>query len=164
MHQNGSHMQNKALPKPRRVPAFKPVAESETDAGSAAQAAGASLRGESPLSGQQFGHYTLISQFGHGGYASIYLGVHHYLNTHVALKLLKRFLASDEDVKRFQIEARILAHLRHRHIVRVLDFGVERSTPFLVMEYAPGGDLQQYFPQGEKQLPCIFLSVIVCLS
>ncbi len=145
-------MQDKALPTPRRVPTFKRVAESETDAGSAAQAGGASLRGESPLSGQQLGHYTLIRQLGQGGYASIYLGVHHYLNTYVALKLLNRFLASDEDVKRFQMEARILAHLRHRHIVRVLDFGVERSTPFLAMEYAPGGNLQQYFPQG-RALP-----------
>src|SRR5438046_3055094 len=113
MHQNGSHMQDKALPKPRRVPTFKRVTESETNADSAAQVGVASLRGESSLSGQQLGHYTLIRQLGQGGYASIYLGVHHYLNTHVALKLLNR----------------ILAHLRHRHIVRVLDFGVERSTP-----------------------------------
>src|SRR6266702_2161320 len=151
MHQNGSHMQDKALPKPRRVPAFKRVTESETDAGSAAQAGVASPLREAPLSGQQLGHYTLIRQLGQGGYASIYLSVHHFLNTHVALKLLNRFLASDEDVKRFQMEA-ILAHLRHRHIVRVLDFGVERSTPFLAMEYAPGGNLQQYFPQG-RALP-----------
>src|SRR6266480_6564967 len=145
-------MQDKALPTPRLVPAFKRVTESETDAGSAAQAVGASLRGESSLSGQQLGHYTLIRQLGQGGYASIYLGMHQYLNSHVALKLLNRFLASEEDVKRFQMEARILAYLGHRHIVRVLDFGVERSTPFLAMEYAPGGNLQQYFPQG-RALP-----------
>jgi len=145
-------MQDKALPTPRLVPAFKQVVESETDAGSAAQAGVASIRGESPLSGQQLGHYTLIRQLGQGGYASIYLGMHQYLNTHVALKLLNRFLASEEDVKRFQMEARILAYLGHRHIVRVLDFGVERSTPFLAMEYAPGGNLQQYFPQG-RALP-----------
>src|SRR6266700_2399005 len=145
-------MQDKALPTPRLVPAFKQLVESETDAGSAAQAGVASIRGESPLSGQQLGHYTLIRQLGQGGYASIYLGMHQYLNTHVALKLLNRFLASEEDVKRFQMEARILAYLGHRHIVRVLDFGVERSTPFLAMEYAPGGNLQQYFPQG-RALP-----------
>ncbi len=144
-------MQDKALPTSRLVPAFKQVVESEMDTGSTAQAGGASPLREAPLSGQQLGHYTLIRQLGQGGYASIYLSVHHFLNTHVALKLLNRFLASDEDVKRFQMEA-ILAHLRHRHIVRVLDFGVERSTPFLAMEYAPGGNLQQYFPQG-RALP-----------
>jgi serine/threonine protein kinase len=148
MHQNGSHMQGKALLKPRLVYAAQQVVERETDAGSAAPTAAAATRSEAPLNGQQLGHYTVIRQLGQGGYASIYLGVHHYLNTQVALKLLNLFLASDEDVKRFQMEARILAHLRHRHIVRVLDFGVERSTPFLAMEYAPGGDLQQYFPRG----------------
>ncbi|HEY6408485.1 MAG TPA: serine/threonine-protein kinase [Ktedonobacteraceae bacterium] len=153
-------MQDKALPTPHLVPAFKQVVEGETDTGSAAQAGGASLRGEAPLSGQQLGRYTLIRQLGKGGYASIYLGVHHYLNIHVALKLLNRFLASYEDVKRFQMEARILAHLRHRHIVRVLDFGVERSTPFLATEYAPGGNLQQSFPQG-RALPISAIMPVV---
>src|SRR5207247_8168587 len=99
--------------------------------GSIAQAGGASLRGEAPLSGQPLDHYTLIRQLGHGGYASIYLGVHRYLNTYVALKLLNHLLANDEDVKRFQLEARILAMLRHQHIVRLFDFGVARSTPYL---------------------------------
>ncbi len=141
-------MQGKALPKPRLVYAAQQAVERETDAGSAAPTGAAATRSEAPLNGQQLGHFTLIRQLGQGGYASIYLGVHHYLHTHVALKLLNLFLASEEDVKRFQMEARILAHLRYRHIVRVLDFGVERSTPFLAMEYAPGGNLQQYFPQG----------------
>jgi serine/threonine protein kinase len=105
-------------------------------------------RKASPLDGQQFGHYTLIRQLGQGGYASVYLGVHHYLNTNVALKLLNLFLESDEEVKRFQMEARMLALLRHRHVVRVLDFGGERGTPYQVMEYAPGGNLQRHLPQG----------------
>jgi eukaryotic-like serine/threonine-protein kinase len=157
-------MQDKALPTSRLVPAFKQVVESEMDTDSAAQADGASLRGEASLSGQQLGRYTLIRQLGQGGYASIYLSVHHYLNTHVALKLLNRFLASDEDVKRFQMEARILAHLRHRHIVRVLDFGVERSTPFLAMEYAPGGNLQQYFPQGRALPISVILPVVLQIA
>ncbi len=152
MHQNGSHMQDKALPKHRLRHASKQLLKRETDAGAMSQADDASLQGESLLSGQQLGHYTLIRQLGQGGYASIYLGVHDYLHTHVALKLLNHFLTSEEDVKRFQMEARILAHLRYRHIVRVLDFGVERSTPFLAMEYAPGGNLQQYFPQ-HRALP-----------
>jgi len=70
----------------------------------------------------------------------------------VALKLLNLVWASNEEVQRFLLEARILAHLRHRHIVRILDFGEHQGTPFMVMEYASGGDLQQYFPQG-RALP-----------
>ncbi len=119
---------------------------------------------ESPLHGQLLDHYTLIRQLGQGGYASIYMGVHRYLNTYVALKLLNHFLANDEDVKRFQLEARILAMLRHQHIVRVFDFGVTRSTPYLVMEYAPGGDLQQYFPQGRALPISAILPVVLQIA
>jgi hypothetical protein len=44
IHQNGWHMQEKALPTSRLVPAFKQVVESEMDTGSAAQVCGSSLR------------------------------------------------------------------------------------------------------------------------
>src|SRR5438093_3366401 len=52
------------------------------------------------------------------------------------------------DVEGFLTEARTLAHLRHSHIIQVLDFGVEGATPFLVMDYAPNGNLRQRYPKG----------------
>ncbi len=143
-------MQQKPPTKLRLVPASRWVVEHYTDPEVAGQINTARW-GEAPLHGQALGHYTLIRQIGQGGYASVYLASHRYLNTYVALKLLDHFHAGDEDAKRFQLEARILAMLHHKHIVRVFDFGVARSTPYLVMEYAPGGDLQQYFPQGSAQ-------------
>jgi serine/threonine protein kinase len=48
----------------------------------------------------------------------------------------------------FLREARIIAHLEHPNIVRVLEFGVEDETPFLVMSYAPGGSLRDRHPKG----------------
>src|SRR5207253_11229950 len=45
-------------------------------------------------------------------------------------------------------EARTIAHLEHPHIVRILDFGIEGKTPFLVMSYAPNGTLRQRHPKG----------------
>ncbi len=46
--------------------------------------------------------------------------------------------------------------MTHPHIVRVLDFGVENMTPFLVMEYAPHGTLRQRHPRATKlPLPLI---------
>ena len=56
----------------------------------------------------------------------------------------------DSEVEGFLGEARTLAHLRHPHIVRVLDFGVQEGTPFLVMEYASGGTLRQLHPKGTR--------------
>jgi serine/threonine protein kinase len=92
------------------------------------------------LVGQQFGNYQLIRLIGEGGFAEVYLGEHIYLGTQAAIKVLYTQLTSD-DVDKFRTEARTIARLIHPHIVRVLDFGVERKTPFLVMDYAPNGTL-----------------------
>ena len=54
------------------------------------------------------------------------------------------------EVEQFRREARTIAHLIHPHIVRVLDFGVEGSTPFLVMDYAPNGTLRKLHPKGTR--------------
>jgi len=49
-----------------------------------------------------------------------------------------------ELVERFLTEVRLLTHLQHRNIVRVLDFDrLEDGTPFLVMELLAGGTLRQ---------------------
>jgi serine/threonine protein kinase len=97
--------------------------------------------------GQQLGNYRLIRLLGEGGFAEVYLGEHIHLGTEAALKVLHTQL-TNEDVEQFRQEARTIARLRHRHIVRVLDFGVEGKTPFLVMDYAPKGTLRQHYPKG----------------
>src|SRR5207248_3372190 len=40
--------------------------------------------------------------------------------------------------------------LLHPHIVRVLDFGLEDRTPYLVMDYAPDGTLRTRHPKGSR--------------
>ncbi len=97
--------------------------------------------------GQQLGNYRIIRPIGHGGFADVYLGEHIYLQTQVAIKLLQMRLA-EEDMEGFLKEARTIAHLVHPHIVRVLGFGIEGGTPFLVMDYAPNGTLRQRHPRG----------------
>ena len=97
---------------------------------------------------QSVGSYRLTSLLGQGGFANIYLGKHRYLNTKAAVKVLNTGSASENEIERFHCEARMSASLRHEHIVRVLDFGLEEDLPFLVLEYAPNGTLRQYFPSG----------------
>src|SRR5947209_5941549 len=109
--------------------------------------------------GQQLGNYRLLRLLGRGGFAEVYLGHHVRLGTHAAIKVLYARLASQEDVESFEKEARIIAHLKHPHIVRVLDYDVEEDTPFLVMDYAPGGTLRTRHPKGTI-LP---LPTILCI-
>ena len=99
--------------------------------------------------GKQLGNYRLLRLIGQGGFAEVYLGEHIHLDTTAAIKVLLTKLAKD-DSEAFRQEARTIARLVHPHIVRVLDFGVEGTTPFLVMDYAPGETLRQLHPKGRR--------------
>jgi serine/threonine protein kinase len=98
---------------------------------------------------RHLGNYRLTRLLGKGGFASVYLGTHHYLGTQAAIKVMETRLV-DEQIVQFQNEARTIAHLVHPHIVRVLEFGVEEGTPFLVMDYATAGTLRTLHPRGTQ--------------
>ncbi len=99
--------------------------------------------------GQCIGNYRLVKLLGSGSFANVYLGEHLHLGTYSAIKILHTRLTDDE-VASFLGEARILARLIHPHIIKVLDFDVNKMSPFLVMTYAPGGTLRQLHPRTTK--------------
>src|SRR6266699_375114 len=99
--------------------------------------------------GQQLGNYQLVDLLGRGNWATVYLGEHMHLHTRAAIKVLHESFAQSE-IEGFLSEAQTLARLRHPHIVRVLDFGVQESVPFLIMDYASGGTLRQHHPKGTR--------------
>jgi eukaryotic-like serine/threonine-protein kinase len=109
--------------------------------------------------GQQLGNYQLTRLLGEGDFAEVYLGEHIHLGTQAAIKVLHTQLNND-DMDNFRTEARTIAHLIHPHVVRVLEFGVEGKTPFLVMDYAPNGTLRQRLPKGVA-LPLPFIVAYV---
>jgi eukaryotic-like serine/threonine-protein kinase len=109
--------------------------------------------------GQEFGNYRLISLLRQGSSADVYLGEHVYLKTQAAIKVLQMRLSSD-NLDGFLNEARTIARLEHPHVVRVLDFGVQDTIPFLVMLYAPNGTLRQRHPKGSTVSPASIMSYV----
>jgi eukaryotic-like serine/threonine-protein kinase len=110
----------------------------------------------------RLGSYRLVKQLGQGGFAVVYLGEHIYLQRKAAIKVSRvdpRLLTSS-DLESFLIEARTIANLEHPHIVRVLEFGVDGSTPFLVMEYAPNGSLLARHPRGTVVPPSMIVQYV----
>lgn len=96
---------------------------------------------------QRLGNYQLHHLISTGTFADIYLGTHLYLDTRVAIKVLRGQM-NEQALERFLTRARHLSHLVHPHIIRVFDFGIENGTPFLVIDYVPGGNLRQRHPIG----------------
>jgi eukaryotic-like serine/threonine-protein kinase len=91
------------------------------------------------------GRFTLESELGSGGMATVYLGRDQVLDRPVAVKVLKH--GFDEDIaERFQREGRTAARLSHPNVVQVFDAGEAeldgRDAPYIVMEHVPGGDLK----------------------
>src|SRR5581483_10157190 len=97
--------------------------------------------------GQRLGNYRLHRFLGKGSFAEVYLGEHLYLRTAAAIKILHTTLDEREE-QSFLTEAQTIAQLTHPNIVRVREFAIERSLPFLVMEYVPGGTLRHRYPRG----------------
>src|SRR2546423_12804819 len=98
--------------------------------------------------GQQLGNYRVVKLLGKGGFAEVYLGQHVRLaSKQAAIKILHLL---DVDARKFQEEAETTEKLVHPHIVRLLDFDIEQGTPFLVLDYAPGGSLRTRHPQGSS--------------
>jgi serine/threonine-protein kinase len=91
-----------------------------------------------------FVKYEVLSLLGQGGMGQVYKVRHRELDTVYAIKILQpQFTDQPELVRRFHNEARIMAQLRHPHIVRVYDFEREGTRHYFVMEYIEGLSLQQ---------------------
>lgn len=92
--------------------------------------------------------YLITGELGRGGMGVVLAAHDQMLDRDVALKLvLPKMTRAPEIVERFTNEARSLARLESRHIVRVLDFGTISSPekcaglPFMVLELLRGEDL-----------------------
>jgi serine/threonine-protein kinase len=72
----------------------------------------------------------------------VYRGERLELGRAVAIKFLHGWVAADPNSqKRFRIEAQAMSQLSHPCCVSLIDFGVEGSAPFLVMDFVTGRTL-----------------------
>jgi eukaryotic-like serine/threonine-protein kinase len=95
-------------------------------------------------SGQRIGAYELLRRIGRGGMGEVYEAHRPGIDFEqkIAIKLLRRGLDSEDIVRRFLRERRILAQLEHPGIARLIDGGLsDDGLPYLVMEYVDGQSL-----------------------
>src|SRR5260221_13346548 len=90
------------------------------------------------------GRYRLDEMLGRGGMSEVWAATDIELGRRVALKLL----APNADNARFEREARAVASLGHPNITHLYDYGEEDGRPFMVLEYLPGGTLEDRLRTG----------------
>ncbi|MBS2014675.1 MAG: serine/threonine protein kinase [Deltaproteobacteria bacterium] len=88
--------------------------------------------------------YRVEREIAQGGMSIVVAARHTALDRTVAIKLLVRpeGLLPQEAGNRFVREARAAARIESDHVCRVFDVGMLGATPYMVMEYLEGSDLE----------------------
>jgi TPR repeat protein/serine/threonine protein kinase len=90
------------------------------------------------------GPYEILEEVGRGGMGAVYKARDPRTGRKVAIKVLLKGRNSDPLTrKRFEREARALAKVDHPHVVRLLDLGEDRGSPYLVLEFHTQGSLEE---------------------
>jgi eukaryotic-like serine/threonine-protein kinase len=90
------------------------------------------------------GRYRILRRIGSGGMADVYAAEDTHLGREVALKVLHRRFAQDQEfVERFRREAKAAAGLSHPNVVGVFDRGEHEGTYYIAMEYLTGRTLKE---------------------
>lgn len=97
----------------------------------------------------QLGDYLLTEEVGRGGMGIVYRAHQQSLGRDVAVKLILRGeLASQDDQKRFRIEAESVARLEHPGVVPIHEVGEHQGQLFFSMPFIDGQTLSQRLAKG----------------
>ena len=93
--------------------------------------------------------FNIKKAIGKGGMGTAYLAIQESLGRQVVLKTMNTAQADQTDfLERFLNEGRIVAALRHPHIITIFDIGATDDIVYMSMEYVEGGDLKDQIDLG----------------
>jgi len=99
--------------------------------------------------GTKLGQYEVQDFIGQGAMGLVYRAYHTQLERIGAVKVMQAITPDADTVARFRHEAQAIAKLRHPNIVDVYDFGEFEGTPYMIVEYVPGGSLAGRMGRGK---------------
>lgn len=93
--------------------------------------------------------YELRGLLGQGSFGSVYRAYQPVIGRDVAIKvILPQFANQPDFIRRFEVEAQLVARLEHPHIVPLYDYWREPDGAFLVMRWLRGGSLREALRRG----------------
>ncbi len=103
------------------------------------------------LAGQQIKGYKLLNTVGAGGFGAVYRADQPQIGREVAIKIILPEYANHPDfIRRFEVEAQVIARLEHPHIIPLYDYWRDADGAYLVMRFLRGGSLRDIL--GEHAL------------
>jgi eukaryotic-like serine/threonine-protein kinase len=106
--------------------------------------------------------YRVLRRIGAGGMAEVYLAEDRLLGRQLAVKVLYRHFAEDQEfVERFRREASSAAGLSHPNIVGIFDRGEWDGTYYIAMEYVPGRSLKTIVREQGALPPASAIDIVV---
>ena len=98
--------------------------------------------------GTRLGPYEVHDFIGQGTMGLVYRAYHVQLERTVAVKVLQAMAPDPDTTARFWHEAQAIARMRHPNVLNVYDFGEDQGSPYMIVEYVPGGNLADRLSQG----------------
>jgi WD40 repeat protein len=102
---------------------------------------------------QQIDHFVFERPLGAGAFGTVWLARDTKLQREVAIKLPRHGLLSPVERDRFLREARMVAQLKHPHIVQIHEVGLWNDSPYLVSDVVHGTSLAEQLSGGRSFLP-----------
>jgi serine/threonine protein kinase len=103
--------------------------------------------------GTKLGQYEVQDFIGQGAMGLVYRAYHAQLERTGAVKVLQGIAPDADTTARFRHEAQAIAQMRHPNILNVYDFGDLNGTPYMIVEYVPGGSLAGRLNRGPVDQP-----------
>ncbi len=92
----------------------------------------------------KLGDYRIIRELGRGGMGIVYEAHQLTLNRLVAIKLLPKYMLSDDQAIRFKLEASMAAKLHHNNIAPIYGVGESSGFHYYSMQLLDGTSLDQF--------------------
>ena len=100
------------------------------------------------------GRYEILQLLGEGGMGAVYKATDRELDRFVALKVIRRELASNPSIlARFKQELLLAHQVTHRNVIRIYDLGEAEGVKFITMEFIEGKDLRSIIREKNKFAP-----------
>ncbi len=100
------------------------------------------------------GRYEILKLLGEGGMGAVYKAADRELDRFVALKVIRRELASNSSIlARFKQELLLSQKVTHRNVIRIYDLGEGEGVKFITMEFIEGEDLRSLIGKKQKFSP-----------